>query len=269
MKKSILFVFTLFQLSVAGLAQRESPYKTSLRVDAPATGGGLALSGLGLYLISSKYGNDSAALVNLSKNQVNKFDRFVAGNYSEKANNLSDIPLYSSFALPLALLLDQKMFKRAPQVLLLYTETMAITGSLYALTVGSVYRKRPLVYSPEAPMRRRTTKNANNSFFAGHVAATAGATFFSAKAFNDFNPDSRWRPVVWGVAAALPASVAYLRLQAGKHFLSDVLLGYGVGATVGIVVPHLHKKTNASGFSLTPTYDRVEGNGVALSLTFK
>ena len=34
---------------------------------------------------------------------------------------------------------------------------------------------------------------------------------------------------------------AYLRVRAGKHFLTDVIAGYAVGATIGILVPHLHR----------------------------
>lgn len=269
MRKQLLLILTLFQFSLAGFAQQESPYKTSFKVDGPITIGGVAVSGLGLYLLSNKDGLSDAEVNGLTKNNVNKFDRFSAGNYDESAKKLSNIPFYSSFALPITLLFDKKVYGNAPQVLLLYGETMAITGSFYAMTVGTVYRKRPLVYGANTPLDKKTTKNAQNSFFAGHTAATASALFFAAKIFNDFNPDSPWRPVVWGVAAAVPASVGYLRLKAGKHFLSDNLIGYAIGTTVGILVPHLHKKTNISGFSLAPTYNYIEGNGVALSYSLK
>ena len=59
--------------------------------------------------------------------------------------------------------------------------------------------------------------------------------------FHDFNPGSRAQPYVWGAAAAVPAVVAYFRTKAGKHFLTDNLVGYAVGATVGIMVPRLHR----------------------------
>lgn len=269
MKNQFLIVIAFFQISFTSFAQTESPYKTSFKVDAPLTIGGVAVSGLGLYLISNKNGLSPEEVNGLSKNNVNKFDRFSAGNYSEHAKKLSNIPFYSSFALPFTLLLDKKVRGSASQVFLLYGETLAITGSLYAMTVGTVYRRRPLVYADKTPSDKKTTKNAQNSFFAGHTAATASATFFAAKVFNDFNPDSPWRPVVWGVAAAIPASVGYLRLKAGKHFLSDNLIGYAVGSTVGILVPHLHKKNNTSVFSVVPTYDQIEGNGFAVTYSFK
>ena len=49
---------------------------------------------------------------------------------------------------------------------------------------------------------------------------------------------------MWGVAAAVPAVVAYFRVRAGKHFLSDNLVGYAVGATVGVMVPRLHRNNS-------------------------
>ncbi|QNF33150.1 phosphatase PAP2 family protein [Adhaeribacter swui] len=261
----LLVVLAFFQISFTSFAQTESPYKTKFKVDGPITLGGVAVSGLGLYLISNKSGLSQTEVNGLSKNNVNKFDRFSAGNYNENARKLSNIPFYGSFAVPFTLLLDKNMRSNTSQVLFLYGETLAITGSIYSMTVGSVYRKRPLVYGENTPNDKKTTKNAQNSFFAGHTAATASATFFAAKVFNDYYPDSPWRPVVWGAAAAIPASVGYLRLRAGKHFLSDNLIGYAVGSTVGILVPHLHKKSNHSGFSVLPTYNPIAGNGFAVT----
>jgi hypothetical protein len=62
--------------------------------------------------------------------------------------------------------------------------------------------------------------------------------------------------------------VGYLRLKAGKHFLSDNLLGYAVGASAGILVPHLHKKASTLGLQITPVSSPIEGDGVALTYTF-
>ncbi|MGV3586539.1 MAG: phosphatase PAP2 family protein [Adhaeribacter sp.] len=273
MKNKILLLFTLLQVSFASFGQDNSPYKTNLKVDLPVTIAGVGLSGLGVYFISQKESIPEAQALTLSrsKNDINSFDRFSAGYYSESAKKTSDIPFYGSFVAPLALLLDKDVYQNAPQVFLLYAETMSVTGTLFAMTAGLVDRKRPMVYGTEAPLKDRTSKNARNSFFAGHPAATASATFFLAKVFHDFNPDSPARPFVWGAAAAVPATVGYLRLKAGKHFLSDVITGYTIGTTVGILVPHLHKKGNGSGFSFTPVVMPVMdeiSNGMALSYKF-
>jgi hypothetical protein len=62
----------------------------------------------------------------------------------------------------------------------------------------------------------------------------------------------------------VPAAVAYFRLEAGKHFLSDNLVGYAVGATMGVVVPQLHKVAAGQGVSLVPLQG-VNVNGYAYS----
>jgi membrane-associated phospholipid phosphatase len=146
---------------------------------------------------------------------------------------------------------------------------MAVTGTLFTMAAGNVNRLRPLAYAGnEVPMGDKTSKNARNSFFAGHTTATASATFFAAKIFHDFNPDSPARAYVWTAAAAIPATVGYLRLKAGKHFLSDNLLGYAIGAGSGILVPQLHKKANDLGIRITPISNPIEGDGLAFTYSF-
>ena len=58
---------------------------------------------------------------------------------------------------------------------------------------------------------------------------------------NDFYPDSKAKPIIWTSAALIPAITGYLRVKAGRHFTSDVLVGFLVGAAVGWVIPELHR----------------------------
>lgn len=232
----------------------------------------MGLSYYGLTLMKDKDGLTEEQIANLNRVQVNRFDRFSAGYHSDQAKKISDIPFYGSFALPLTLLLNENVRGHAGQVLGLYVQTMAVTGALFTMTSGLNPRTRPMVYSQEVELGDKMRANARNSFYAGHTTAAAAASFFFAKVFHDFNPDSPARPYVWAGAAAVPATVGYLRLRAGKHFLSDNLLGYAVGATVGILVPQLHKKTNNTGFSLSPTiiptFAGTASQGANLSYTF-
>ena len=266
MKLSILFSFVFILLAKFSFSQDDSPYKTSFKADGPIIAGGLGLSYLGLSMIKDKDELTPTEVLSKSKSDVNFFDRGGAGNYSNKLDKASYYPFYASFAMPVAMLLNDKVGKKTGQVLVLYIETMAITSSMFTLAAGSVQRSRPLVYSSEAPMSERTDKDSQRSFFAGHTAATAAATFFAAKVFQDFNPDSRAKPYVWAAAAIIPASVGYLRLKSGRHFLSDNLLGYAIGAGTGILVPQLHKKSG-SDLSLLPLISP-DSKGAALSFTF-
>ena len=268
--KRILTVFTLLTF-LAGNSfgqDTDSPYRTSLKVDAPIIAAGMGLSYYGLTIMQDKEGLTEEEALLQNKNEVNRFDRFSAGWHSESAKKTSDIPFYGSFALaPALMLFNDNIRGKAGQVFVLYVETMAITGAFFTMTNGLVPRDRPLTYSPEVPLSDKTRANAQNSFYAGHTAAAASATFFAAKIFHDFHPDSPARPYVWAAAAALPAGVGYLRLRAGKHFLSDNMLGYAMGAAAGILVPQLHKKTNTTNISLIPVSGR-DYSGALLTYTF-
>lgn len=254
--------------AVSAFAQDDSPYETKFKVDGPIIAAGIGLNYVGLRMVKNKDELTVAEVNSLSKQDVNFIDRFVAGKYSKTADEISYYPFYASFVFPVAMLLNKNEGRKAGQVMSLYIETMAITGSLFTMAAGGIERSRPLVYNTSLPMEQRTDNDAQRSFYAGHTAATASATFFAAKVFSDFNPDSRAKPYVWAAAAIVPAVVAYYRLESGKHFLTDNLLGYALGASVGVLVPHLHKKTTNTSLSISPVM--APGyKGTQLSYTFK
>ena len=232
--------------------QAPSPYRTSFAVDAPVTVGLGAISGLGLYLVSKKDGLNDTQLAALNKNDVPKFDRFSAGNYSKSAQTAGDLIVYPSLLIAPALLaLDTDVRARYGQVLGLYLQTLTAQNAIFTMTVGTVTRYRPFLYGTEGG-GDRNSHISTNSFFAGHTANTATATFFAAKVYHDFHPGSAAEPLVWTVAALVPAATAYTRIKAGKHFLSDNIVGYTVGALTGIMVPQLHKTADRTGLSLLP-----------------
>jgi len=266
-KSLFSFLVTVFLFTSLAKAQKESPYETSFKVDGPIIAGGIGLNFLGLNLIKNKDELTIAEVNALDKKDVFFIDRFAAGNFSDQADKDSYIPFFGSFAVaPIMAVLDKNQRSHAGQVMVLFVETMAIAGASFTLSAGLIERSRPLVYNTSIPMEDRTDKDAQRSFFAGHTAATAAASFFAAKVFSDFNPDSKAKPYVWAAAAIVPASVAYMRLKGGKHFLTDNLLGYAIGAGAGILVPQLHKKSNKVNLSVTPAMGT---NFKGLSATYK
>ncbi|WP_266203943.1 phosphatase PAP2 family protein [Pontibacter kalidii] len=252
--KLLLWLLVLLPCFARGQAATGSPYKTDWLRDGGVTVGAIGATVAGNILIEKKERLTPADVATLSKYDVNGFDRFAAGNYSASAETISDFPFYGSLLAPLLLLLDDDVKQNAPQVYLLYGQALSIAGGIYSMTAGLTRRKRPYVYAINAPVGTKTDKQATNSFYAGHTAATAAATFFIAKVYHDFNPDSPARPYIWAAAATVPATVGYLRIKAGKHFLSDNLVGYAIGTGIGILVPELHRVD--SRFSLVP-----ESNG--------
>ena len=78
---------------------------------------------------------------------------------------------------------------------------MSITGLLYTGSVYITNRYRPYVYSSESTIEQRG--GAKNSFYAGHVALVATSTFFMAKVYGDYHPDSKAKWVFYTLLAQL------------------------------------------------------------------
>lgn len=261
MKRFIIFLFLALGLASISAQNTSSPYKTGFWKDGAWITTGVGLNVAGLLLIQNKDELTPMELSNLDKNDIWGIDRFAAGNYSSNADELSYIPMYASFATPLLLLIGEDERQNFGQISVMFIETMATTGALFTLSAGLVKKSRPLVYNTSLPEEERTEASAQRSFFAGHTASTAAATFFTAKVFQDFNPDSPAIPYVWIGAAAVPAFVGYLRLEAGKHFLTDNIIGYGVGALCGILIPEIHKIGNEN-VAVYPAVNKVGETGL-------
>lgn len=242
--------------------ERNSPYQTDFWKDGAWIAGSVGLNVLGVVTIQNKPDLTETELANLNRDDVWRINRSAAGNYSEEADELSYIPFYASFATPLLMLLGEDERSNFGQISVMFIETMATTGAFFTITAGNVPKSRPLVYNENLSTEDRLDSDAQRSFFAGHTAATAAATFFTAKVFHDFNPDSPAVPFVWAGAVAVPAYVGYLRTKAGKHFFTDNLIGFGIGAACGILVPEIHKIGNEK-LDIYPTLNtNVMGTGI-------
>jgi membrane-associated phospholipid phosphatase len=252
-------------ISASSQYQAKVPvYQLKPSVDVPLTAVG---AGWSLYAFTKIYSKDPSTkeqILALDPADINKFDRWAADVYSEKAANSSDFFFYGAMPLPLVLLADKDIRKDAAKVGFLYLEAMSITGLLYT---GSVYvtdRYRPLAYNPEVPMDERTKGGSKNSFFAGHVALVATSTFFTAKVFSDYNPDSKLKYLLYGAAVVCTGGTAYLRHMGGKHFPSDIVIGTAVGTLSGLLVPHFHKNPLLKNPRLSVTPFTGQSHGLAV-----
>jgi hypothetical protein len=236
-----LFWIVVIILPVQGWAQ--NVYKLKYHVDIPVTtlgAGSLAAS----YLISNHKKSTPPtehALV-LNKDDIWRIDRRACSNWSPKCGQVSDVLLYSSIAMPSLLLINKNVRREKYVVGMMYAETMLLSAGVTCLVKEAVSRNRPYMYNEIASESTRTSKDAQLSFFSGHTSLAATSSFFMAKVYCDLNPNSRLKPLVWTAACALPATVGVLRYTAGKHYPTDILVGYVTGAAIGYLVPYLHKK---------------------------
>jgi membrane-associated phospholipid phosphatase len=251
MKKIISFII-FYRLFIPVFSQ--DPYKLKGLIDGPIIIGGMASSYVGLeYYLKEKPHLDSAFVAGLKPTDINRFDRGATKYFDGKANRTyADAALFSSFAIPLFLTADKAIRSDALKVGILYAETMTIMANVYVWGVGTSTRIRPYVYNPEVPLSSKLGSRTRDSFFAGHPAAAAASTFFFAKVFSDYHPDSKLRYVFWSAAVIPPSIVAYFRYKEGQHFPTDILAGIPIGAAIGILVPHCHKIKNKN-VSLFPT----------------
>jgi len=70
-------------------------------------------------------------------------------------------------------------------------------------------------------------------------------------------------------AAIPPSLVGYYRMEAGRHFKTDVIAGLLVGALCGITVPELHRNKNKiPNLSVSP-FMMQGANGISLTYIIK
>ncbi len=243
----ILTGLLIFLGSFQASAQRDTSfYKVNIPVEGAITAVGFTTTTLlfkRLFKVATLRDNDILAL---NINDINRFDRPVARfdpDGYEKSQKLSDLSLNLSTALPFFLLIDKKVRQDWGEYLVLYLETQMINTSVYQVGAFSVRRPRPLTYNNTLAVDERTGQQRSNSFFSGHVSTAATATFFMAKVYTDYHQITGWKRIAfYGAASVPPVVVGYNRMHAGKHFRTDVLLGFAIGAANGILIPHLHDR---------------------------
>ena len=259
MKSKIFFLASIL-FFLTNFAHAQNPYDFDWKKD-------LGLSAIGGLTLATSFGVNAntqsfnaAQIALLKRSDVPSFERFVTYNFSIKAQKASDVLLFSSPVIPALLFLGKQPRNHFGQMATLYGEALLITGGITRLTKTIFLRPRPLLYNENVSLADKQKLDNRYSFFSGHTSLTTMHYFLAAKVFSDFYPDSRWKPYVWGVAITVPALTGAFRVIGGKHFVTDVAVGYGVGALIGYLVPQLHQKKKDKKLSFVPT-----PNGIYIS----
>jgi membrane-associated phospholipid phosphatase len=239
LRRSVVLVL-LFLLGYETAAQ--SPYQLKTAQEAVFIAAPAAVFGLSYAIQPRLHALNTTQIAGLNVTQVPRFERFVTKNYNLKSRKASDYLLYSSALIPLALLADHRVRSDVKTAGVLGFELVLSSVALTQITKELAHRTRPYAYNPDVPMSEKLKRDTRLSFFSGHTSTTAAIAFGAAKIWSGYHPDSRWKPLVWTGAALFPATVAILRVGAGKHFVSDVLVGYAVGAACGWLIPYFHRK---------------------------
>jgi membrane-associated phospholipid phosphatase len=230
-------------------------YHSNKAIDYPVT---LVLGGTSIYLLTVVYSKKPTPvdqILKLNKNDLPAYDRWTAGWHDDNLDKASYIPFYAVMPLPLVLLADKRIAPDKGPLGVMYLEAFAFEGIMYTSAVYFVDRFRPDVYNTSLSLNYRTNGNFRNSFFAGHVAVVANTTFFMSSVWSSYHPESHLKWVWYTGSAAATLGMAYMRLYAGKHFTSDIVVGTAVGVACGLLTPAIHKNRDIkkSRWSLLPS----------------
>lgn len=268
------FLLLLLLLPLRSLATADSLdhkiYRVNLKYELPGSLVFMTGSFFGFKELDKVSVMSEADVLRLNPARVNGFDRPVI-SYDparfDAAESRSDFFLNLSIVSPVLLAIDKRIRKDWLDLLTLYMVSHAVDNTIYFAAAFPVRRARPLTYNPDLPMSFRTGEARSNSFFSGHVSFSATSTFFLVKVLTDYHHIRGWQRLALYTAAAIPPGlVGYYRMQAGKHFRTDVLLGLAIGAASGILVPEFHRKLQQQKhLTLQPYITPYGGSGLSLN----
>ena len=236
----VISVLVLFSIGQINGQYYDISWKKEI---APITVG-IGLTALGTILQNNAPRANLDEINSLMVSDLNFLDRGVIGNNSSSAQTISDVVLYSSIAYPFITFASSKCRTNTGAILVMTTEVALLTNGLTSFFKGAVNRHRPFNYDPTTDEAIKLGESSRKSFISGHTSSVSALTFLTARIITDLHPDAKHKGLIWGAAIAAPAVIGYLRVQAGKHFPTDVIAGYAVGATIGYFIPQMHLVKN-------------------------
>ena len=240
MKKWLVLLLHCLVLVRAETQPLIQAYKLSLAIDVPVSANAVALLGASLLVSTTHELPKKESLLLLNRDSVNGFDRGATYERSKAAGYASDAVLYGSVAMPLLQLINKNSRRDFGKVAAISAETLTLNLALTDFVKETAHRTRPLVYNPDVPLDTKYKKDNFKSFYSGHTSTVSAMGFSFAEMYAAYNPDSKLKPMVWTLCAALPVLAGVLRYKAGKHYWTDIITGYVAGAVVGLAVPYLH-----------------------------
>jgi len=245
------------------------PYHINYWVTGSLIGVGLTTNYLGVSRVFHKQELSLMEIQTLNKGIINGIDSWALEQDPSQRDvfaRYSDYTVATVVVLPTLLLFDNQIRRDWVDVLLMYVETMSITPNIYEWSfLGPTFqnRIRPEAYYDQLTYDQRKTGSNRNSFYSGHVAVVAASTFFMAKVYSDYHPEIGDNKYLLYCAATIPPLVlGYFRVRSLQHFPSDVMVGIGVGALCGILIPELHHFQHKN-ISLD-LYSSSEATGIAI-----
>ncbi|MEK6476722.1 phosphatase PAP2 family protein [Catalinimonas sp. 4WD22] len=254
-----LALFIGFILPQHPLPGQEKAYQLSANKDVPLLTAGTIGTVTSLVLRAKQMPLDSTQIIALNHDRLLGIDLEATDNYSHQARVASNVFLNISYLFPLTSLLIPEARQEFGTISVMLLETILLNETFTGLSKVLVSRPRPYTHNDNVPFDERIEEDNNLSFFSGHTSYTAAISFFSAQVLSQYIDNPTTRKLIWAGAIAWPAATGYFRYAAGKHYITDVLTGYVIGAALGYFIPRLHEtakqnnqESNTNGIHLDP-----------------
>ena len=240
-------LFFAFLLSSGGgipvFAAAESPFAFSWKTDVPLLSVGFGLSLWGTY----RYGEMEPRSGEPSKKDLLPWDRPFAGTRNGTADKISDI-FALGILVPFAvegydLATGNSDAREALTFLSMAAEIALFQNGLNLLVRSARLWPRPEIFDDDAD---RTKGESWGSFYSGHTSAAFAIAVFSSMWFEEKHSESSYVPLVWGVSLSAAAAVGVLRIAAGKHYPTDVVVGALAGSATSYAIVRLHRNSRVS-----------------------
>lgn len=252
-------------------ADNDFPYELTWKRELLIGGVGLGTNGAA-FLINQGLGKPTFESVSaLDPADLSSIDRSATENFSPFAATSSDaLVAGSAFASGILLFGNVKKPRKFFMLGAMYTEAMLLNLGVNYIIKNSLERPRPYLYNTSLTVDRRVLSGREGlrSFYSGHTSTAFVTAVFLSTTFCHINPNSKYKPLVWGASLVSATTVGYLRYAAGKHFPTDIVTGAVAGSFFGWLVPRLHEKGRASNLSVLPWTNPTE-NTVGLHLSLR
>jgi len=254
MKKCLIIFIILFLHTI--LFANEV-YKLETTKETAIIAPAILLNAYGFYRTANMGRLDTLFVNSLSPENINAFDRPATANYNPTHATISDVLLGAAVLSPFALLSSDKLTGNRLEAGAVIAESYLVTAAMVGASKVVFQRKRPYAYNPAVHMQVRQGRDAQMSFFSGHTALAFNGAVLTAKMYSDVH-GSKNSGFVYGGAVAVAATVGYLRVLAGRHFPSDVLVGAVIGTASAVVISEVHKTGGSGGRNVPMLYLRFE-----------
>lgn len=223
-------------------------YRVSWSLDVPLVlGAGLA-SLFGNHLLSQM----DVSLGMLPKEDLLPWDRPLAGRYNSGADLASD---WAAVLAAAPLVLGGVSYGRgdAPgrevgAYALMFLEAVGFQNGINLFVRSFEFWPRPYMYAESGSglkLKEKAKGEAYGSFYSGHTSAAFTVAVFTSEWFQHIYPNSPYKNLVWATSLSAAGLVGVLRVAAGKHYYTDILVGALAGTGISLGILELHRRPSS------------------------